>query len=266
MLAGKPINLGPATVTTHGETSLPLIGGVSHSLVDDPSLNFPEHIGYGRCETFAEGRYNGNVAITTVRASVDNVRLTTSPSPTDNVPDVKSISFQVGNLSIQIQSVYPLTGQPSVTVNPSYSQDMALVVSGKSGDTPLQIKLAFDQQFLSLSTVQEMDDEFLGNRQFFDEFVQRFTPLKNLVFGSSKIPRTPRGYVLGSFVRQIQVGSDPPIPGNVLTMKGFGTIKFGLVIAGPSDRRFTMARIKMGSDPAGQGAFGAVNDTGDWGN
>jgi hypothetical protein len=259
------LSLDPEKVTTHGESSLPMIGGVSRSLVPVPELNFPDHISYGACETFVEGRYAGDQTITTLRASVSGVRLATAPSPSDNVPNVRSIAFRANSLSIDAVSVYPRTGKSTFTVRPQ-APDMALEITDTKGNTTtLKIVLDFDDHALSLSTAQEMDDEFLSNRQFFDRFVSRFAPLEELMFGTSVIPKTPRGFIASSFVKQIHVG-DEVIPGNVLTRKGFGTIQFGVMLISPTGRRFTMAHIAMGSDPAGDADFCAVEDTGDWGN
>jgi hypothetical protein len=260
------LSLDPEKVTTHGESSLPMIGGVSRSFVPTPQLNFPDHISYGACETFVEGRYDGDQTITTLRASVSGVRLATVPSPSDNVPNVRSISFSVGNLSIDAVSVYPRTGKSTFTIRPSQSPDMALVITDTKGDdTTLPIVLDFDDHALSLTTAQEMDDEFLSNRQFFDRFVSRCAPLEEMIFGTSRIPKTPRGFIASSFVKQIHLGKEV-IPGNILTRKGFGTIQFGVMQISPTGRRFTMAHIAMGSDPAGDADFCAVEDTGDWGN
>ena len=243
-----------------------MIGGISHSLVPTPQLNFPQHVSYGACETFVEGRYDGDRTITTLRASVDSVQLATAPSAGDNVPNVRSISFRAGSFAIEAESVYPLTGPSTFTVHPSQPPDMALVITDLSGnDTVLPIALDFDEHALSLSTAQEMDDEFLSNRQFFDRFISRCAPLEELIFGISRIPRTPRGFIVSSFVKQIRLGNEV-IPGNVLTRKGFGTIQFGVMLISPCGRRFTMAHIAMGSDPAGDADFCAVEDTGDWGN
>jgi hypothetical protein len=259
--------LDPEKVTTHGESSLPLIGGVSHSLVQTPQLNFPDHISYGACETFVTGLYDRerDQTITTLRASVSDVHLTTGPSAADNVPNVRSISFRAGNLSIQAESIVPRTGESTFTIHPSQSPDMALVTTDVNGkDTTLPIALDFDQQALALSTTHEMDNEFLSNREFFDRVISRFPPLEKLVFGTSRIPRTPRGFIVSSFVKQIRLGNEV-IPGNVLIRKGFGTIQFGLMLISPNGRRFTMAHVSMGSDPAGNADCCAVEDTGDWG-
>jgi len=264
-IAGQPISLDPGKATTHGESSLPLVGGISHSLIETPQLQFPDHISYGRCETFVEGRYEGTqTTITSLRASVNSVRLATSPSPTDNVAGVQSISLLAGSFSIEGQAIYPLVGQSSFKINPAQPTGLTLVTTSTEGkDTALPITLVFDQHFLSLSTVEEMDEEFLGNRQFFEDCLHRFPSIEKLIFGSSKLPRTQQGRILGSFVKQILLGNQV-IPGNVLSTKGFGTIYFGVMVADPFSRRFTMAHVKMGSDPGGDADMCSVEDTGIW--
>ncbi len=264
-IGDQMLSLDPDKVTTHGESSLPLVGGVSHSLVQTPQLNFPDHISYGTCETFVTGLYDGDRTITTLRASVSDVRLTTGPSAADNVPNVRSISFRAGSLSIQAESIVPRTGESTFTIHPSQSPDTALVITDLYGkETTLPIELDFDQQALALTTSHEIDNEFLSNREFFDRVISRFAPLEKFVFGTSRIPRTPRGFIVSSFVKQIRLGNEV-IPGNVLTRKGFGSIQFGLMLISPNGRRFTMAHIAMGSDPAGNADCCAVEDTGDWG-
>jgi len=263
-LGGKPIVLDPERPTVHGESTLPLIGGVSRSSVPNPPLSFPDHISYANCTTFVEGRYDGNETVTTLRASVSSVRLNTSPSPSDNVPNVKSITFQAGSFSIEVESRSARTGTPQVGVKPTQPPDMALVITDNAGKvTTYPIKLEFDEHFLSLATQKQLDEEFTGNQSFFDEFARRFHSVENLVFGKSTIPRAEHGSILGSFVKVIHVG-DEVIRGNVLTRKGFGTIQFGITVVNPFGRRFAMAHIKMGSDPGGDVDLCAVEDTGIW--
>ena len=103
------------------------------------------------------------------------------------------------------------------------------------------------------------------DRQFFDRTLRCYSGLEKPEFEKSAIPRTPRGFIVTSFVRQIRLG-DEPIPGNVLIQKGFGMIQFGLMLINPFGRRFVMAHIRMGSSPGGEADFCAVEDTGDWGN
>jgi hypothetical protein len=237
---------------------------VSHSVVETPQLAFPAFISYGKCETFAEGLQQGIRTTTTVRASVNNLRLTTSPSPTDNAPAIVSFSFSAENLSLELQSFYPQNGSPSFKINPVAPVGMSLLARAREGaDTVLPVTLNFDQQLLSLSTMQQFDDMFLGNREFFEEQTSRFPSHQKLVFGTSRMPRTPQGYIVTSFVREIRVGNDV-IAGNVLARKGFGTVQFGTVLADSFNRRITMALVKMGSDPAGDAVMCGVETNGIW--
>ena len=263
-MGGNLIPLDANTVTTHGESSLPLIGGVSHSLVQAPTLAFSKFIRYAACETFVEGGPAGENMVTSLRASVNDVQVTTSPSPEDQLPDVQSISFQAGRLSIEVRSTHPPKGQPSFeVVGTPEALGMFLVVtdpSGKSTSTPIQVE--FDQALIALRTLKDLDKEFLGNRAFFDDHVSCFAGRKP-IFGKSRVPRTPQGYVLGSIVKQISFGSQV-IPGNVLVQPGFGTITFGTMITDQISRRISMARIKMGSDPDGDASFSGVETNGIW--
>jgi len=267
-IGSQPVPLDPSQVTTHGESSLPLIGGVSHSVVRAPELTFPNNIRYGACETFVEGRYDGTQTITTLRATVNDVRLTTGPSPDDNIPNVRAMSFSAGSMALQGESVYPQTGPSTFTIHPSQPTDMALVITDSHGmDTRLPITLEFDQRTLCLPSIHELDDLFRSDRQFFDRTLRCYCGPKKPEFEEkSLIPRTPRGFIVTSFVRQIRLGDSEPIPGNVLNKKGFGVIQFGLMLINPFGRRFVMAHIRMGSSPGGEADFCAVEDTGDWGN
>src|SRR3954470_4344108 len=78
-LKGAAVKLDPKIPTVHGESSLPTIGGISHSLVEKPSLPFPDFIQYGQCSTVVEGSGDGNSKTTTLYAAVNNVRTFTSP-------------------------------------------------------------------------------------------------------------------------------------------------------------------------------------------
>src|SRR6476660_9858378 len=73
----KPIELTPDIVTVHGESTLPTIGGVSHSIIEKPNLPFPKWIQYGRCEAFAQGTGDNSTKTTQIRASVRDVRIMT---------------------------------------------------------------------------------------------------------------------------------------------------------------------------------------------
>ncbi len=264
MHAGKAINLDPQTVTTHGESCLPWAGGVSHSVVEAPQLAFPEFISYGKCETFAEGLQRGIDTTTTVRASVNSVRLTTSPSQEDHAPDIVSFSFSADNFSLELQSFYQQNGRPSFKINPVAPVGMSLVARARKGaDTVLPVTLNFDQHLLGLSTTEQFDELFLGNREFFDEHTSRFPSHQKLVFGTSRMPRTPQGYIVTSFVREIRLGNEA-IAGNVLARKGFGTVQFGTVLADALNRRIMMASVKMGSDPAGSAGLCGVESNGIW--
>ena len=252
------------TVSTHGESCLPMVGGVSRSVIEDPQPNYSEHINYGKVETFAEGRHDGDQTVTMLRAEVNRVRLVAKPSPEDEAPNVRSIALVAGQLALAVESVHPKKGQPHFRVKPSKPLEMALEITDTSGNvTTLPIELEFDDHLLTLTSMNDMDKAFKKNRKFFDNHVSRFGNKKKLVYGTHKMPRTPHGYVLGSIVRRIKVG-DEQIRGNILTKKGFGTVQFGVMQTEEFSRRITMARVSMGSDPDAQIGLSAVETNGIW--
>src|SRR5258708_31407071 len=53
-LKGVAIELDRQHVTVHGESNLPMIGGISHSLVQNPGLRFPPFISFNHCSTIVE--------------------------------------------------------------------------------------------------------------------------------------------------------------------------------------------------------------------
>jgi hypothetical protein len=262
-LKGKAVEMDMNTVTTHGESSLPMIGGVSHSMIQ-PKLPFPNNVSYGTCETFVWGRRVGDTAITTLRASVSNVRLTTSPSPDDQVPNVQSISFQAERIAIEVESTHPQIGQPAIQIKKTEAVGMTLLVKRPTGESATTtIQLDFDQEMMSLTTMEQLDNEFLKNRKFFDSHRALFSSGSDPVFGKSKLPRTPQGYFSAPIVKQVRLG-DQVIQGNVLRTKGFGAISFGVMLADGYSRRFSMLRVRMGSDPGGDVGFSDVETNGIW--
>jgi hypothetical protein len=242
-----------------------VIGGLSHSVVTQPKLAFPKFIHYGPCETFAEGTDSAESKVVTLRTSVSDVRITTSPSPIDQVPNVLSISFQAERLSAAIRSVYPQKGQPSFEfLSEPETTGMSLVLTPITGPPAvIPLRLEFDKRLMSLGTMGDLDREFLTNREFFDEYASRFQTRESLEFEKSKTPRTVHGYVFFSIVKRIFRG-DQVIEGNVLVEKGFGTIYFAAMVANDYSRRMSLVRIQMGSDPEGESNFSGVDANGIW--
>jgi len=262
-LNGKPQETNPNTPTTHGESCLPLVGGVSRSAVD-PKLPFPEFIRYGVCETFVWGRRVRDATVTTLTASVSKVSLRTGPSPEDNVPDVKAISFEADRFAIEVEARHPQEGQPSFVLKKAEAVGMGLIVTRKTGEnirTP--IELEWNKAVISMTTMTHLEKAFLTKRTFFDQHVSLWRGRSAPVFGKSTLPKTAHGFFAGSFVKSIRLG-DQVVKGNVLTTKGFGTITFGLMLADEVSRRLSIARIKMGSDPGADLGFSGVETNGIW--
>ena len=264
-LKGVAIQLDRQHVTVHGESNLPIIGGISHSLVENPELRFPEFISYNQCSTIVEGFGDDRSATTNLHSAVSNVLTTTSPSPSDAVPDLQSISFQVTNLAISARSIYPVDGYPAFQLlDAPVTTGMSLVLKPfKKPPVVVPLRLEIDKAFLTPSKMDDLDTRFMEDRQFFDNHSAALQSATPLVFGQSRFPRTPEGYVRSSFVTKIIRGNQE-IPGNVLVEKGFGTIIFGTVVMDSYSRRVDLVRIKMGSDPEGRTDFCGACNNGIW--
>src|SRR5579885_750484 len=161
------VELDPDVITTNGQSCLPVIGGVSRVRVE-PVLAYPDYIRYGICETFAWGRYVEDRAVTTVSASVADVRLTTAPSAEDQQPNVASISFVADRVLVEMEATYPQEGEPSFVWKKLEAAGLAVIrrdFGGAEERTP--VELDFDEELLALPTMERLDHEFLTNRQFF---------------------------------------------------------------------------------------------------
>jgi hypothetical protein len=260
---GQPVAPDPNVATTHGESCLPLVGGVSRSRVQ-PTFATPEFFSYGPCETFVWGRHVGDMTATTLMATVANVRLTTSPSEDDDAPGIRSTTFVADHFSIEVESTHPQKGQPSFAIKKPEAAGMAIIQTRTEGpDVVTPVELEFDEPLMSLQTMERLDNEFLRNRKFFDDHAPRYYTRPKLVFGKHKLPRTPQRYFLGSIVRQILLGGKP-IPGNSLVIPGFGTISFGLFLVDEYSRRISMAHVRMGSETGADGDFSGVETNGIW--
>jgi hypothetical protein len=264
-LKGVAIALDRQHVTVHGESNLPMIGGISHSLVENPELRFPEFISYNQCSTIVEGFGDARSATTNLHAAVNNVRTTTSPSPSDAVPDLQSISFRATNLAISARSIYPVDDYPSFELlDAPVTTGMSLVLTPfKNPPVVVPLRLEIDRAFLTPTKMDDLDKRFMEEQEFFDNHAAALQSAAPLTFGESRLPRTVEGYVLFSFVTKIFRG-DQEILGNVLIEKGFGTITFGTVVTDSYSRRVDLVRIKMGSDPEGRTDFCGACSNGIW--
>lgn len=263
-LNGARVPLKPDTVTVHGESSLPTIGGISHSLIEKPKLPFPDWIQYGRCETFVEGSGDEGAKITTLRTSVEGVKVTTRPSPEDNVPNIRQITFQADRLSLEVRSVHPRQGQPYfILLRRPVTKGIQLVRTPKEGPAQtVKIELEYDHPLMSGYTLDELDARFAGEQAVFEELAARFEAVAAPNFGQ-KIPRSTTGYVVSSIVSGYRLDGKEQ-RGNVLVEPGFGRITFGQMIADGFSRRVGLVRIEMGSDPAGRTQLAGVDTNGVW--
>src|SRR5947209_3695484 len=200
MRNGAPVQLDLQRRTTHGESSLPTIGGISHSLIEDPDPPFEDFIDYERVETTVEGTGDSRSKRINLRAAVSGVRVMTRPSPQDQAP-FRSITFRAERLALSARSTHPAEDLASFELldEPEIA-GMSLVRTPLEGEPEvLPLRLEFDQRFLSPTTLDHLRD----------------------------CQRTRHGnMVKGSIVSAIVI-NNKRIPGNELIERGFGKITFG---------------------------------------
>jgi hypothetical protein len=243
-------------IAVEGQSSLPVIGGLSESVVPNSHPDWVRVFSYTDATTRAEGVLNGNTAVTTVSASLKNVKIVNRASPGESA-DLSDVVFSAGALSLTLRSTHG-RGQPKIEFATPPQVD-GLSLGG------LPITLTLRQEFMKLSKMQDLEDKFRSNKTFFadtrDAFM-RTDPDKPPAFGQ-KIPRMNNGYAVCSFVKSIQWG-EQTIPGHVLSKVGFGTIYFGEMLVNDNNRRVTFARFELGSDDEGEGVLCEVDPNGDW--
>jgi len=238
-----------------GQSSLPVIGGHSESFVERSHPDFDEVFSYGEARTQARGFVEDHNAITTVSASLRDLRMTNRPAPGE-ADDLRPVEFRAGMLAISVESTHPRHGEAHIRY-------AAPQIEGLSLDG-LPIELELRREFLDLPTMREIEERFRTNESFFrdcrDAFMRRIG-VAVPEFGSN-IPRL-RHHAFISIVRAIHWGGRR-IEGHVLTKTGFGRIYFGEMLIHEHNRRLTLVRVKMGSDNDADGAFLESDPNGDW--
>jgi len=242
----------------NGQSSLPVIGGFSEPPVIEPVFagELGEVFFYAAPQTKAQGIFDGEVAVTTVEASVQKVRVTNWPAPEESV-DRAPIEFRAEALRLSMISRHPPEGQPSIHfAEPPLFDGLSL------GGQPITLEL--HDELMRLARWQDLEERFRTDLEFFKKCVFGLIhPGRPLTFGE-EIPRAAGGsYALFSFVRSITWGNRT-IPGHVLVQPGFGAIYFGEILLNDRERRVTMVRMQLGSQNGGQAVFAENAPDGTW--
>lgn len=237
-----------------GQSSLPMIGGHSESVIKSSDAEFADVFAYGECHTLADGVVNGRVATTIVSSSVSDARFTNRPSPGE-AEDMTPIEFTSKFLSVTLRSIHPRKGPAKIEfVEKPHFDGLSL------NNLPIEIELREDM--MRLTKFADLDKKFRTSRKFYDDCISGFLHSgKPPAFGRG-IP-TFNGYALCSIVRRIHWG-DQTIEGHVLTKKGFGTIYFGEMLLNGDNRRLTLVRLKMGSDNDADASLAESDPNGGW--
>jgi len=243
-----------------GQSSLPVIGGYSESLVENPTLrdDLAKVFAYSQAHTMANGRLDSNgAAVTNVQASVAAVRVTNQPSPGETA-DQSPIVFRADALSLSMLSTCaPDADQPTIEFVDGTPRFQGLSLAG------LPIELELNTGLMQCSRWDDLVNKFRTVRAFFDNVCESFArldPERAPSFGDD-VPFVRGAYALCSFVRSIRWG-DRTIPGHVLVQPGFGAIYFGEMLLNDREWRVTMVRMRLGSNNAGQAVFAETDPNG----
>jgi hypothetical protein len=237
-------------------SSLLTIGGHAESSAQSSDPALADFFSHGEARTQARGTLESSGAVTTLSASVRDVRMVNRPSPGES-SDMRPIEFKAALLSLEMRATHPRKGQPRFEFpNPPQFQGMTL------DNLPLEIELR--TELTDMAAMAAMEKRFRGNQKFFLAYRDAFMlpdPSRPLAFGQ-KIPRM-NTYAVCSIVRSIRWG-DQKIDGHVLTKVGFGSIFFGEMLVNEFNRRVTLVRVKMGSEGRGDASFGEGDPNGTW--
>ncbi|MEO8130212.1 MAG: hypothetical protein ABJF23_00265 [Bryobacteraceae bacterium] len=243
-------------IPVHGQSALPVTGGHSESFVAGSDPSFAGIFSYGECRTQVDGVLREQTATTTLRVSLEKIRLINRPSD-DEDPHPRDIEFVASALSLQMRSTHGAQGQPSIEFveKPKFE---GMFLEGR----PIHLELR--PQFLELTRMADLEKRFKEDRNFFSDcrlWFMRGPRQPKPSFGKN-IPRV-NGYAVSSIVRSIRWGNEA-IEGHILRRKGFGAIYFGEVLINEYNRRLTLVRVQMGSQNELRGAFVEGDANGSW--
>jgi len=147
----------------------------------DPTL--AKVLSYGECITQADGVLQRPGAVTTVKASVGDVRMVNWPSPNE-AEELSPIEFRAGFLSVTMRSTHPRKGQPRIVfVEPPQFEGLWL------NNLPIVIELR--KPLMDLSRNGGLGRQVHTNRKFYDDCGNAFMlpdPTRPPAFGK-KPPR-----------------------------------------------------------------------------
>ena len=242
-IGGKPF---ADTVPGPPSGSLAVIGGWTRA--ESKGSSYRDVFSWGATLANSKGelRADGHF-ITTVTSSIAGVRAKNDPFP-----------FEAARLSItMVSDHYSPDEEPSIIATEIVFEDLKL-------DGQL-IEPEWDKDLVDHPTFASFEREYQNNEKFFRKYQKTLKdPSREATFGDP-MPRIDGGYVATSFVRSLR-WKKKKYPGNVLTLKGFGSIYFGEVLMNENNRRVTLVRLAMGSTVEAEAAYAEADPNGTWGN
>lgn len=230
-------------VPVQGASVLPQTGGISESKTGDftHKIKHPDKrvvVKVGSTKTRAVGLPDGDLFRTEVSTELTQVDFF-DMLHIDSA-SAKMVSIHDGH------NDFPLVAPESV-----------LIKGMRLGKTNVQV--TFDlEPFQQCKTKRALAAKYATDANFRKACAARF----NADPSSTVIPEY-HGFFVASVVREIKlVGENNPdisINGYTIVWNGFGTIILGEMLISDYLRRFSLVRLKMGSDVSGDGTVGGVD-------
>jgi hypothetical protein len=221
-MAGQPAQM---TIPVLGASALPVIGGISTDMVDElPDDDIESFVSFDSIETEAQGSYDPNL-------SRDRGKVTASAT----VNGLKLVNrFEAKTLQASLKR------EP--TIDWSGTAFTGLTLDGHD------IEVHIDAELAALTTEQALSQKY-QDPTFYNQYHNRFFhgPNDQPRLGAP-IPRLCKAkYIMFSIVERI-VTKHPnaQVSGHVLTLEGFGAIRFGEVVVLQESRQLTLAQFQLG--------------------
>ncbi len=227
-------------------SALTVVGGQSTS--EAGAGEYRGFLSWKKTKTQSVGEQVGNVYRTTTHAEAHGVVATNKP-----------FVFVAGDLEATMVAERR-EGKEAVFSLPHvrFGEDTELSLEGKP------ITLEYNNWAEKYKTFSAFEEAFREKKKFFESQVPCLGKRgEKLKFGG-KLKRLEGDYVYSSIVKSIRWNGQT-IPGNALTLRGFGTIYFGEVLLNETNRRLTMARLEMGCDVEAEVGLTEVDPNGIWG-
>jgi hypothetical protein len=226
--------------------ALPVVGG--WSIASSAGSSCHDWFKYGATVADCKGEWLGGQQYrTTVMSSIADVHIINNPHV-----------FEASNIRIRMVS------QHDGPDNPPHIVPTEIVFENMRLDGQ-PITVPYDNDLSRFPTLAEFEKEYQTDQNFFNKYQVCLKHPKGEARFGDPMPRTPGGFISTSFVRSV-VWNGQTFQGNVLSLRGFGSIYFGESLLNADNRRITMVRLALGCDRQAAVVCAEADPNGNWSN